>query len=124
MGTGKPTGRPKKVIDQKTFEQLCGIQCTEQEISAFFDVSDRTLEKWCKDTYGTTFFDIFQQKRGLGKISLRRTQWKLAEKSNAMAIWLGKQYLDQREPGVKVDINADDDQVRQFLDALKGGDSD
>lgn len=122
MGTGRPNGRPKKVIDQKTFEQLCGIQCTESEICAFLNVSDKTLDKWCKDIYGVGFSEVFQQKRGLGKISLRRTQWKMAEKSTAMAIWLGKQYLDQREPGVKIDIDADDDQVKQFLDALKGGD--
>lgn len=114
-------GRPKKNIDQTTFEKLCGIQCTEQEICAVFGVSDRTLETWCKKTYGATFFEVFQQKRGLGKISLRRTQWKLAEKSTAMAIWLGKQYLDQREPGVKVDVTTDNDQVQQFLNSLRDG---
>ena len=29
-------------------------------------------------------------------ISLRRSQFKLAEKNATMAIWLGKQYLGQR----------------------------
>jgi len=114
-------GRPKKLIDQKAFEQLCGIQCTESEICAFFDVTDMTLNKWCKATYGANFSEVFQQKRGLGKISLRRTQWKLAEKSTAMAIWLGKQYLDQRDPGVKVDVTTDNDQVQQFLNSLRDG---
>ena len=31
------------------------------------------------------------------KIKLRRTQFKLAEHSVPMAIWLGKQYLGQRD---------------------------
>lgn len=115
-------GRKKKIIDQDTFEKLCGIQCTEPEICAVLGVSDKPLDAWCLETYGAHFSEVFQQKRGVGKVSLRRTQWKMAEKSTAMAIWLGKQYLDQREPGVKIDIDADDDQVKQFLDALKGGD--
>ena len=32
---------------------------------------------------------------GIGKISLRRSQFRLAEKNANMAIWLGKQYLEQ-----------------------------
>ena len=90
-------GRPKKPIDQKQFENLCGLQCTLEEVCAFFDVTDVTLNTWCKKTYGTTFSEVFKVKRGTGKISLRRSQFKLAEKSAAMAIWLGKQYLDQRD---------------------------
>jgi hypothetical protein len=30
-----------------------------------------------------------------GKASLRRMQWRAAERSTAMLIWLGKQYLGQ-----------------------------
>lgn len=32
-----------------------------------------------------------------GNVSLRRMQWKLAEKSPAMAIFLGKNFLGQRD---------------------------
>ena len=66
------------------------------------------MNAWCRKTYGTTFSDIFKQKREIGKISLRRKQWKLAEKNATMAIFLGKQYLGQRdysEVEVKADIN-------------------
>ena len=41
----------------------------------------------------------------MGKISLRRKQWQLAEKSASMAIWLGKQYLNQRD---NVDVTVSD----------------
>lgn len=34
---------------------------------------------------------------GMGKISLRRAQFRLAEKNANMAIWLGKQYLRQTD---------------------------
>lgn len=91
-------GRPKKEIDQKQFETMCALQCTLDEVCAMLDVSDKTLEKWCKETYnGMNYSDVFRQKRELGKMSLRRTQWKLAEKSAPMAIFLGKNYLGQRD---------------------------
>lgn len=94
--------RPTKQIDQKQFETLCGLQCTLAEICDALDVSDKTLEKWCKSTYGDGFSVVFEQKRGRGKISLRRMQWRLAEKNATMAIFLGKQYLGQRD---NVDVN-------------------
>ena len=84
-------------IDKKQFENLCGLQCTILEICDFFAVDDKTLNSWCKNTYGMTFSEIFKIKRGKGQISLRRTQWKLAEKNASMAIFLGKQYLGQTD---------------------------
>ena len=90
--------RPLKEISQKDFEKLCGLQCTKEEICGFFDVTDKTLERWCKRIYKQGFSEVFKQKRGAGKISLRRNQFELAKKNANMAIWLGKQYLDQREP--------------------------
>lgn len=84
-------------IDKKQFENLCGLQCTLLEICDFFDVEDDTLNSWCKKIYGTTFSEVFKIKRGKGQISLRRTQWKLAEKNPTMAIFLGKQYLGQTD---------------------------
>ncbi len=97
--------RPRKEIDQKQFENLCGLQCTKEEICGWFDVSDKTLDAWCKRTYRLSFSEVFSQKRGKGKISLRRAQFQLAESSASMAIWLGKQYLGQREPENKAGNN-------------------
>lgn len=89
--------RPRKEIDQKQFENLCGLQCTLEEICGWFDVTDKTLDGWCKRTYHASFSEVFRQKRGAGKISLRRSQWRLAEKNTTMAIFLGKQFLGQRD---------------------------
>lgn len=89
--------RLKKEIDQKQFENLCGLQCTLEEICGWFDVTDKTLDGWCKRTYHASFSEVFKQKRGAGKISLRRSQWRLAEKNATMAIFLGKQFLGQRD---------------------------
>lgn len=89
--------RPLKEIDKKQFENLCGLQCTKEEMCAFFELTDKTLESWCKRTYNKGFSEVFREKRGIGKISLRRSQFELAKKNAAMAIWLGKQYLNQRD---------------------------
>ena len=91
-------GRPRKQINKTEFEKLCFLQCTEREFCSWFDVSDETLNKWCKENYdGRTFLDVFKEKRENGLISLRRTQFQLAEKSPAMAIFLGKNLLGQTD---------------------------
>jgi len=90
--------RPVAKIDKKTFEGLCGIQCTERETCDFFDVTDKTLNSWCRREYGKGFSDIYAQKKGVGKVSLRRMQWQSAEKGNvAMQIFLGKNILGQSD---------------------------
>lgn len=93
----KQRGRPRKEIDEELFKKLCGIQCTLTEIAGVFDCSDDTIENWCKRTYGKIFSEVYKTASANGKISLRRTQFALAAKSPAMAIFLGKQYLGQRD---------------------------
>lgn len=97
--------RPKVEINKNIFENLCGLQCTEREIAAAFDTSEDTVARWCKRTYGKSFAEVFSQKRCKGFISLRRTQWRHAEKSPSMAMFLGKQYLGQRD---NVDVTVSD----------------
>jgi hypothetical protein len=89
-------GRPKKEIDQDQFEKLCEWQCTQSEICEWFGITDKTLTRWCKETYGVGFSEVFKVKRQKGLISLRRSQFELAKKNATLSIWLGKQYLGQR----------------------------
>ncbi len=84
-------------IDKKLFETLCGLQCTLLEIASACGYDRKTIEAWCKREYGRPFKEVFAEKRGRGKISLRRLQWQHAEKSPAMAIFLGKNYLGQSD---------------------------
>lgn len=107
--------RPRKQINQKQFESLCAIQCTEEEMAAVLDVSVDTLERWCKRTYKRGFAEVFAEKRANGRASLRRNQWKLSETNPTMAIFLGKQYLGQTDKKEeKVEIGADG-----FIEALR-----
>ena len=100
--------RPRKNIDRKDFESLLAIQCTLEEVTAFFDhkldgCSADTIERWCKRTYNESFADIAAKKRNLGKISLRRAQFELAKKNGAVAIFLGKNYLGQKDNIIETD---------------------
>lgn len=106
--------RPRKEIDQHNFESLCGLQCTKEEICGFFEVTDKTLENWCRRTYKRGFSEVFREKRGAGKISLRRAQFRLAEKNANMAIWLGKQYLGQTDT-----VTVESRNSNNLLEAIK-----
>ena len=90
--------RRKKEIEKDDFERLCALQCTRDEICAWFDVTDKTLNGWCRRTYGASFSAVFRQKRVPGKVSLSRAQYKTAMAGNpTMLVWLGRNWLGQSE---------------------------
>ena len=90
--------RPATVIKWDDVEKLCGLQCTQEEIAQFCGVTVDTLNARCKADHEMSFSEFFDAKRGLGKVSLSRAQWQLAIKGNpTLLIWLGKQYLGQRD---------------------------
>ncbi|MEG2229950.1 MAG: hypothetical protein RRY22_04160, partial [Bacilli bacterium] len=93
----KKVGRPAVVIDQKQFENLCGLFCTLDEIAGWFNCSPDTIQNWCKKEYGEIYSAVYKKHNSKGKISLRRCQFKLAERNSGMAIFLGKQYLNQKD---------------------------
>ena len=101
--------RPRIEIDKDQFEKLCGLQCTKEEIAGFFGCSEDTIERFCHRTYKESFAVVFAEKRTIGKISLRRSQFRMAETNVTMAIWLGKQYLGQTDrQEVAIDVKEDD----------------
>ena len=113
-------GRPRKEIDPKVFKGLCKYHCTLVEIAGIFECSEDTIERWCKRELKMTFAEAFKNYSAEGKMSLRRTQFRLAEKSPAMAIFLGKQYLGQTD-NVKQEIEVEN--LSFLADLLKDGNS-
>ena len=109
-------GRPRKEIDLEQFKKLCGLQCTLAEIAGWFDCSEDTIENWCKRELQRGFSDAFKEYSARGKISLRRNQFRLAEKSASMAIFLGKNYLGQRD-NIEIEDNAALDKLDEILRA-------
>lgn len=92
-----PAGRPRKEIDKIQFEKLCSLQCTLNEIAGVMECSEDTIERWCNRVYDMNFADVYKKYSAAGKMSLRRAQFRLAEKSAVMAIFLGKNYLGQSD---------------------------
>lgn len=84
-------GRPRFIIDYDTVEKLAHIQCTYGEIASFLGCSVDKLK------HDEEFKHHYKKGAEGGKMSLRRAQFKLAEKNTSMAIFLGKQYLGQKD---------------------------
>jgi len=79
-----------KEVDLKLVERLAAIGCTDAEIGHVLGVSENWLRR-----KGRQALD-----RGRAKLrkSLRRKQIELAKRGSVpMLIWLGKQYLGQRD---------------------------
>ena len=97
----KKMGRPKIPIDFDVVRGMCSVMATEEEIACYFGCTIQTINERCKNEMGCTFLELFKKNSVGGKISLRRSQFKLAVGGNpSLNIWLGKQYLGQRDqPG-------------------------
>ena len=88
-------GRKPIEIDLDELQKLCSLQCTNEEIAAWFGCSVRTIEKYSKKP---EVAETMARGRAKGRISVRRAQMKLLEAGNAtMGVWLGKQLLGQRD---------------------------
>jgi hypothetical protein len=88
----KKRGRPKTQIDYEKAEKLAVIMCTQSEIAAVLGIPFDTLE------HDPEFRRIHKKGMEHGRASLRRMQYKSAEGGNVTAqIWLGKQYLGQKD---------------------------
>lgn len=90
-------GRPRIELDPAEIEKLCRLNCTMDEMAAFFGCSTDTIERRMKEDEDLKL--AIEKGRATGKISLRRKQFQILEDSNSasMAIWLGKQLLGQRD---------------------------
>ena len=95
--------RPRVEINWKDFDKLCGLQCTQVEIAEWFNCSIDTIARAVKREFGEGFAEYYKKKSSKGKISLRRYQWELAKTNTAMAIWLGKQYLGQKDQPLTIE---------------------
>lgn len=119
--------RPRKEIDQKDFESLLAIQCTQEEIKAFIEaktgktMSIDTIERWCKRTYKKSFAEISAEKRAIGKIGLRRAGFELAKKNPAVHIFYCKNYLGMTDKQEILSSNITDDtrnEVNSLVDRI------
>ena len=87
--------RPKAKLDLAELEKLCGMQCTDEEIAAFFGVSTRTIERRRRVQ---RFREVMEQAKAKGRVSVRRNLFRLASGGNvAASIFLAKNLLGYRD---------------------------
>ena len=93
MKTNKPSkgGAPKKYkIDTEQVQNLARFGCSDIEIADFYGCHSSLI--------GKSYSKFTTKGRAEKKLRLRQLQWKSAEAGNVtMQIWLGKQYLDQKD---------------------------
>lgn len=82
--------RPRKAIDPEQVKQLAMIGCSVEEMASVLGVHERTIQR--------RFATPIKEGRLNAKASLRRKQFEMAMKGNpTMLVWLGKQWLDQKD---------------------------
>lgn len=93
----KTRGSPRNILNEagkELIRDLAQYQCTDEEIASCLGVTVETLQ----NPYNkATFLECKQKGKEQGRASLRRIQFELAKKNSAMAIWLGKNFLGQRD---------------------------
>ncbi len=116
-------GRPKAEFDKKQFCKLIGLGCTAKEICWFFSTDEGkpanpdTLSKWCKREFDMTFEQYKKENGGVYRnYQLRVNQLNLSATSAPMAIFLGKNYLGQKDCIETVDNTP----IEKLDDILKG----
>lgn len=102
--SGRPKAQP--ALTEKQIEQLAAIGCSDDEIATLAGIAESTLQ------------DRFRAHLKAGRAQLRQ---RLRKKqiaramagSDTMLIWLGKQYLEQRD---KNEISGDPDRPLTVFD--------
>jgi hypothetical protein len=90
--------RPKADIDWKKVGKLLQAQCSAVGIASMFGISTDTLYLRCKQDLKMDFTAFSAEKKSEGVELLRAKQYETAFGGNVtMQIWLGKQYLGQRD---------------------------
>jgi len=93
-------GRPFSVVaDAETLKTILGlgkIQATSKECAAVLGISEPTWINFKRNNPEVA--EAYTNGTGHGQVSLRRRQYRAAMRGNTtMMIWLGKQYLDQKD---------------------------
>ena len=134
--SGKKTGRPRiplithdiseigldgklppKPIDFEAVLHWMDLGATAEEIAGSFRVTVDTLNARLVEHTGLRFLDLKEKVCGPAKIALRRNQFNLSKTNATMGIWLGKQWLGQKDdPGLKDSFNGE---LRKHIESLK-----
>jgi hypothetical protein len=118
-------GRPRKEVDWDQVSKMASIMCTQVEICDIIGMCEDTINTRCKEEHGINFSEYLREKGAYGKRSLRRKQYEKAMSGNTtMQIWLGKQWLGQKERNDSPTHEIRDGELIINLGAAKAKDDD
>lgn len=120
----------EKFIDWEKIDELLKIGCNQEEIATILDVDVDTLTNHAKSEKGVLFSEYIKRGQQSYKIGIRRSQMRsavgvpkydpngniigwLTPPSVAMQIWLGKQYLDQKDK-IETDTHVTGEVIKGF----------
>ena len=99
------SGRTKSVIDWNKVDKYLQAQCDGVGIAGLIGIHPNTLYEACKTEFKISFSEYSAIKKTEGKELLRAKQFQSAmDGDKTMQIWLGKQYLGQKD---KMDQSSD-----------------
>ena len=112
-------GRPFKEIDMAQVKSLASLHCTDAEMCAVLGISTDTLARRKLDP---EFMAVIENGRAMGKLSLRRAHFKLAQTNPAVHIfacknWLGMSDKPEEDGPVPMDKAR---RIKEALDAIDG----
>lgn len=109
MPTKKKMGRPVFELDDKNFDIAIQLPMIKADICLLMGgCSEDTIERYVKKRFGKTFAELQGERRQHFRKNILGKQYEIAMKGNVgMLIWLGKQYLGQKD---KQEISGDEEQ--------------
>jgi hypothetical protein len=122
-------------IDWKKVDSYLQAQCDGKSIAGILGMHPNTFYRHCEEEKGMSFGDYSTQKKAEGKEILRAKQFQVAMAGDkTMLVWLGKQYLDQKDiihrtgdgdiERIQIQLNtmASEIKVPEITDVINGGD--
>lgn len=111
---------PARPIELKQVLYWMDLGATQEEIAGAHYVSVDTLHRRLVEHTGCNFAELKIKACGTAKIKLRNNQYRMSETNAAMGIWLGKQWLGQRDIPVEIqEFNGKLAELLERLDKIK-----
>ena len=110
-------GRPTKQIDAKQLKNLMRLRPTLADTAAFFETTERTIERIIRKEYDLTFVEFREQNMVHTRLGItRKAVEKALSGDNTMLIWVSKNMLGwsdkiESETKEKIEIKIDKDDV-------------
>jgi 16S rRNA G527 N7-methylase RsmG len=96
----KKKGRPKIIFgedEMAVVEEMAALFSPKSDIADLLLMDVATLERRVKEHTGKTLDQIMKKAEVAKKIELKRSMFELSKRNGTVAVYLGKQYLEEPE---------------------------